>query len=193
MTEMNSRPRGTIGVARRAVQDGAQRCYVRLAVIGDRGRRAPLRGATWTEVLAHVVAASHDVSVCDVTARGATAYDVRRVQLRVAVAHRPHLVALDAGGSDLGRRDWDLAQVRAHLWHCARVLTDRGAVVVTTGPGPGRRGHRDRAAQLDAVYGELAQRLGTIHLHPAPRGPEVPGDLVAALEARGLRLGHDVR
>lgn len=193
MTEKNFRPGGTMGVSRRTTPDGAERCYVRLAVIGDRGRSVPWRGLGWTEMLADVVGASHDVSICDVTARGATAYDVRRVQLREAVAHRPHLVALDAGRSDLGRRDWDLAQVRAHLWHCARVLADRGAVVVTAGPGSGGGRHRDRIAQLEGVYGELAHRLGTIHLDPRTRGAEVATDLVAALGTRGLGLRRDVR
>ncbi|MDQ7905228.1 hypothetical protein RB614_11905 [Phytohabitans sp. ZYX-F-186] len=135
-----------------------------------------------------MMAAVHDVSWCDASTAGATAYDVRRVQLRVAVAHRPHVVAMDAVLGDLGRRDWDLSEIRSHLTHCAWVLTRRGAVLLTTSVGRRARWHRSRAEQLDAVYEELAQRFGTIHLDHASSAAGLADQFAAALTGRGLEL-----
>lgn len=170
-------PQPAISAYRRVSATGAQRCYVRFAALGERG---------WPQVLAGMLAAAHDVSWCDASATRATAYDVRRVGLREAVAHRPHVVALDAGLADLRRRDWDLEEVRAHLTHCADLLTRRGALLLTTGVG--RRGfrHRSRAAQLDAVYAGLAARFGTLHLERAPSAAETASGFAEALRGRGL-------
>ncbi|MFI5953930.1 hypothetical protein [Cryptosporangium sp. NPDC051539] len=149
----------------------AERRYVRFAVIGD-------RAGGWPRTLAGVLAAAHDVSWYDASAAGATAYDVRRVQLREAVAHRPHLVALKAGVSG---RDWDVSEVRSHLTHCARVLTQRGAVLLTTGVGRQVRWHRRRASELDGIYDELAQRFGSLHLDHASSAAAVANGFAGAL------------
>jgi hypothetical protein len=133
------------------------------------------------------VAAAHDVSFCDASFAGATAYDVRRVQLRVALAHRPHMVALDAGLADLGRRDWDVTAIRSHLAHCAHLLTRRGVVVLTTGDNGRSRWHRARAAQLDEVYDELARTFGTVHVGGVPAA-EVADRFAEVLAGRGLPL-----
>lgn len=169
----------SIGAVRRTAVDGAGRCYVRFAVLGGR--------PGWPQVLAGRVAAAHDVSYCDASAATATAYDVRRVQLRVALAHRPHLVALDAGLADLGRRDWDVTAIRSHLAHCAHVLSRRGAVVLTTGVNGRSRWHRTRGAQLDEVYADLARSFGTVHVG-GESAAEVADRFTAVLAGRGLVL-----
>ncbi|MFC4946686.1 hypothetical protein [Pseudonocardia sp. GCM10023141] len=142
----------------------------------------------WPQQLAGAIGTAHDLSWWDVRSARASTYDVRRVQLRAAVAHRPHLVALASGLVDVRRREWDRAEARAHLVHCVQVLSQRGAVVLTTRldarrPGPLTSTHsarlRSRMQELNGIYDELHERFGTIHLdcsgHPDPAGTEGPG------------------
>ncbi|MDH6522847.1 hypothetical protein M2163_000646 [Streptomyces sp. SAI-135] len=206
MTGMSYQPPHlTIGAPRRRLETGADRCYVRLAVMGDGATlrsRGPM-GRGWPQMLARVIGAAHDLSWCDARSAGATTYDVRRVQLRVAVAQRPHLVCLAAGLADVRDPQWDFAATRAHLLHCARVLSRRGAVLLTTRPGAGRRGQagswrsasrRLRIRQLDGLYDELHERFGTIHLDPGdtggarPSAAELTGRFVHELTRHGLEL-----
>ncbi|PSM39036.1 hypothetical protein C6Y14_34010 [Streptomyces dioscori] len=170
-------PHLTIGAPRRRLATGAERRYVRLAVMGD-GATLRTTGRTargWPQLLARVIGAAHDVSWCDTRSAGAATYDVRRVQLRVAVAQRPHLVCLAAGLADVRDPQWDPAATWAHLVHCAQVLSNRGAVLLTTRQGTGRLGQagswrsasrRSRIRQLDDLYDELHDQFGTIHLDP---------------------------
>lgn len=182
MSAHGHRSSGTaIGAVRRTAVDGTERCYVRLAVLGGR--------PGWPQALAGRVAAAHDVSYCDASVANATAYDVRRVQLRVALAHRPHLVALDVGLADLGRRDWDVTAIRNHLSHCVHLLSRRGAVVLTTGVNGRSRWHRARGAQLDEVYDDLARRFGTVHVGGVSAA-EVADRFAEVLARRGLVLPH---
>ncbi|MFE0440086.1 hypothetical protein ACFW2K_34765 [Streptomyces nigra] len=199
-------PRLTIGAPRRRLATGAHRCYVRFAVMGDeatlRSKGAAVKG--WPQLLARMVGTTHDLSWCDTRSAGATTYDVRRVQLRVAVAQRPHVVCLTAGLADVRNPDWDLAAVRAHLVHCVQVLSHRGAVLLTTRQGAGRRGRagswcsarrRSRIRQLDELYDELHERFGTIHLDPSspaagirPSANELTGRFAHELTRHGLEL-----
>ena len=193
MAEMDFGPAGsTSGAARWSLPEGATRNYVRFAAIGDRASRHrwARTGAGWPRVLASLLAEVHDISWCDASTAAATAYDVRRVQLRTAVAHRPHLVALDVGVGSLGRRDWDVTEIRDHLTHCARVLSQKGAVLLTAGVGPRARRHGFRAEQLDAVYGELARRFGTVHLDHASSPAALADQFADALGVRGLVLSR---
>jgi hypothetical protein len=186
MTEMGYRPpRLAIAAPRRTSANGPERCYVRLAVLGAR-----LRPGGWPDLLARRVASAHDVSWCDATGPRATAYDVRRVQLRVAAAHRPHVVALDADLADLHARHWDPDQLRDHLTHCARVLTQRGAVLLTAGGGYHVPWRRSRVKRLDEVLAELADRFGTVHLDRASSAVELTDRFASALARRGLELAR---
>lgn len=190
MTEMEHRSHVAVGASGRMLSAGSGRCYLRVAVMGDQASRfvrSPARDR-WPEALRSTIARAHDVSWCDASTAGATTYDVRRVQLREVAAHRPHLVALDAGWGELGRRDWDVSEVRAHLTHCARVLTQRGALVLTAGPGRGGRWHRSRADQLDEVYDELARRFGTVHVDRQGSPSATAARVAEALAGRGLDL-----
>ena len=178
----------TSSVARAALiraGEGAQRSYVRLAVLGDRGCRRAHRADAWPLDVAAELARRHDVSLCDASEAGASAYDVRRAQLRVAVSHRPRVVALDVGAAELRQRDWDVAEFRSHLMHCARVLTTGGAVVLSTGVGSREWRHRERAARMDAVHEELAATYGVIHLDRDRGGAELAERFMAALAEPG--------
>ncbi|MGW6795969.1 hypothetical protein [Streptomyces chartreusis] len=207
MTGMSYQPpRLTIGVPRRRLATGMDRCYVRFAVMGDEAT-LPSKGSAlkrWPQLLARVIGTTHDLSWCDTRSAGATAYDVRRVQLRVAVAQRPHVVCMAAGLIDVKDAQWDPAAVRAHLVHCAQVLSRRGAVLLTTRQGVGRLGRsgnwcsasrRSRIRQLDDLYDELHERFGTIHLDPSstaggvrPNAAELTRRFAQELTRHGLEL-----
>lgn len=174
---------------RRSGTNGDRR-YVRFVVLGDRGGWpwTPWRDS-WPQLLSDTVATSHDISWCDPSKRGATAYDVRRVQLRVAVAHRPHLAFLDLGHGRSLRRHRDIGAFHTHLTHCCQVLTDGAAVLVTA---RSRRRGLDGALgpQLDAVYEELARDFGTIHLDLATGSVRVIEQFAEAARGRGLELNQ---
>ncbi len=189
MTELSQEPPGRpIAAPRRRSSTGADRCYVRFAVVGDRaGQRAfSPRRSGWTQHLAGMVAVHHDISWCDASTARATAYDVRRVQLRVALAHRPHLVALDVGFGWSALQNHDVDELRTHLTHCARVLSARGAVLITARSSRVSRRH-GRVLHVNAVYDELAQQFGAIHLDRAA-GPLLMAQFAEAASARGLDL-----
>lgn len=147
--------------------------YLRFATIGTATRRWSL-SRSWPVYLAHRLGAGREVSACDLTAPGATAYDVRRVQLREVVRHRPHVVALSLGTADADRMDWDRDEVRRHLLHCSMVLSQHGAIVMTASLDPVQRGlnalrpsrrrRRTRIEWINSVCAEAAGRYGGIHL-----------------------------
>jgi len=211
MTEIpvrSSRP--SRAAARHRERAGVDRAYLRYAVIGDsssRGRRSA--STSWAWRLADALARGNALSLCDATRRGATAYDTRRVQLREAVAHRPNLVALTPGLADIGRRDWDGDAVRAHLLHCAMVLSQHDAIVLTVRLDPSQRGldlirptrsrRRARIESINGVFAEIERRYGGVHLVPAGRsqsssraGRRAEATIerfCAALGARGFLVG----
>lgn len=199
MTETNfSRAARPILSPRHTDATGVDRCYVRFAVIGDRLSPPRSGSGAWPQLLARTVGQQHDVSFCDLAQPGATAYDVRRVQLREALVHRPHLVALTAGRVDAGRRDWDPESVRSHLLHCAVTLTRHGALLLTAPPRTGlllRCARRGRLEQLAEIYDEIHTRFDTLRLDdPDPSGQrrEHPDTLVRRaveqLAERGLQI-----
>ena len=195
MTEISQEHAGVaIPVPRRRVGQGAERCYVRFAAIGDGGIRHVLASGlrSWPALLAAQVASTHDMSWCDASTKKATAYDVRRVQLRIAVAHRPHLVALDVGAAGGRWSGADLAEIAGHLEHCCRVLSARAAVVVTTHSGTGSR-RRSGLAELDGVYEDLARQFGHIHLDRSAGMAPFVEQFAAAAALRGVPVRRDWR
>jgi lysophospholipase L1-like esterase len=85
----------------------------------------------WARLLADSVAYSHGLSFCNLAVTGATAADVRRTQLREALAHRASVASLVVGLNDTMRSTWDPAQVHDDLVHTARSLADQGALLLT--------------------------------------------------------------
>lgn len=209
---MSEMPLGSEGPAGTVPPAGArpERGYVRFAVIGDAsGRGRPSGSSAWAVRLADVLGRRHVVSMCDLARRGATAYDTRRVQLREAVTHRAHIVALTPGFADVKRRDWEGEAVRAHLLHCAMVLSQHGATVLTVRLDPRQRGigrlrptRRRRRARIEAINSALAEidrRYGGIHLVPSEsrarvragaRLDEIIERLAATLSADGFLFSH---
>jgi lysophospholipase L1-like esterase len=121
----------------RALPSGAQRSYVRFVTVGDSatcGVGDPAHDGSWrgwARILAGAIAEDHDLSFCNLAVSGSTSADVRRVQLPVALEHRPHLAALIVGLNDTMRSSWDPLDVRANLLACAEALSEQGAVLMT--------------------------------------------------------------
>lgn len=153
--------------------------YIRFAVLGDSascgvGDPTPDGWRGWARLLADAIAEDHHVSLCNLARPGAVAADVRHEQLRDAVAHRPVLVSLVVGIGDVLRVDWDPAQARADLLHCAGALARQGALVVTVRfhdhtrvlglPSLLARPLRRRIEALNTIYDEVHERYGGLRL-----------------------------
>jgi lysophospholipase L1-like esterase len=201
---------------------GTVRSYVRFAALGDSAtfgvgdhvRRDECRG--WARLLVDAMGREHDVSFCNLASPGAVAADVRRDQLATALAHRPHLASLIVGFNDTLRPDWDPGAVARDLEHCARRLTEQGALLMTARfhdhtrvfrlPRFAARPLQRRIAALNDTYDDLHRRFGGIvvdlgahpgiyerefwsldRLHPSELGHRALADEAAAqLHAHGL-------
>ena len=161
--------------------------YLRFAALGDsttHGIGDPVadgwRG--WARLLAEATAGAHPMSFCNLAVPGATTLTVRYGQLHEAVAHQPDLASLVVGVNDTMRSNWDPRRVRRDLLHCAQVLTDNGALVLTARfhdhggvwglPGALRRPLFGRIQAVNEVYDELHQRFDTVVVDLAER-PEI--------------------
>jgi len=160
--------------------DEGERGYIRFVAlgdsatygIGDADRTGSWRG--WARLLASAIAQDHAVSFCNLAVPGSTAADVRRAQLADALDHRPHLASLIVGLNDTVRSTWDPEALRADLLHCARVLSEQGAVLLTIRfhdharvfrlPGALGRRLRERIDVLNQVYDEIHERHGGLRL-----------------------------
>lgn len=157
------------------------RGYLRFASLGDSttvgiGDPDPSgqhwRG--WAEILADAMATGQDVSFCNTAVSGATAVDVRRLQLRDAVDHRPDVASLIVGVNDTMRSTWSAERVRDDLMHSAGELHAHGAVLLTVRfhdhgeilglPGLLRRPLARRIDQVNAAYDEVHATFGGIQV-----------------------------
>ena len=150
------------------------RSYLRFASLGDsttagigdpiREREGPhWRG--WAKLLADAMAGAHDVSFCNTAVSGATAADVRRLQLRDALHHRPDVASLVVGVNDTMRSTWSAERIRDDLMHCADALAGEGALLLTVRfhdhgqllglPGFLRRPMARRIDEVNAAYDEV--------------------------------------
>lgn len=157
----------------------ADRKYVRFAALGDSathglGDLVGDRWRGWARLLAGSIAESHDISFCNLAASGATAADVRNKQLRVALAHRPHLASLVVGLNDTMRSTWDPAKIHDDLLRCADDLAGQGALLMTVRfhdhsrvfglPSRLARPMSRRIDMVNAVFDEIDETYGGIQV-----------------------------
>ncbi|MGC0311756.1 SGNH/GDSL hydrolase family protein [Kitasatospora acidiphila] len=159
---------------------------VRFAALGDsvtEGVGAPAGPATpgwrgWPALLAPALAADPaHVLHRNLAVSGARSADLVSRQLPAALAMRPHLVAVVAGGNDTLRADFDIARTAADLDTALRELAAAGSVLLTAClpdpgrllglPGPLARPLARRMAAVNTVVHELSRRHDAIHLHLA--------------------------
>lgn len=172
--------------------------YLRFAALGDsttvgigdpvpdeHGRAANRQRGSWrgwARLLADALAASYDVSFCNLAISGATTTVVRDEQLADAVAHRPDVASLLVGVNDTLRSSWDPVRVRDDLHHVAGSLHAIGATLVTARyhdhgevlglPGFLRRALTARIDVLNAAYDSVHEEYGGLRLDLAGR-PEL--------------------
>lgn len=181
MYESDERREAVTSVTMPARQDmsGALRAYVRIASVGDSatygiGDRVDGGWRGWAALLVASLGESHDVSFCNLARPGATVADVRKDQVREAVAHRPHLTSLIVGLNDTMRSSWDDHLVTTELMGCAQQLHDAGSLLMTVRfhdhaellplPRVMRRHLSRRIAVLNAAYDDIAARYGALQV-----------------------------
>lgn len=162
--------------------------YLRFAALGDSttagvGDRLPGGGwRGWARLLAESLAASYDVSFCNLATSGATTSVVRERQLGDAVAHRPDLASLVVGINDTLRSSWDPVRVRDDLFAIGGRLAAEGATLLTLRfhdhgellglPRFLARPLGARIEHVNRVYDELHEEYGGLRLDLAGR-PEL--------------------
>ncbi len=172
----------------KAVTSQTGTAYLRLAALGDSttvGIGDPVPGGSWrgwSRLLADALAASYDVSYCNLAISGATTAVVREEQLADAVAHRPDLASLMVGVNDTLRSAWDPARVRDDLHAVAGSLHAIGTTLVTARfhdhgevlglPGFLRRTLSSRIEAVNEVYDDIHAEYGGLRLDLSGR-PEL--------------------
>jgi len=179
----------------------------RLAVLGDsiaEGVREPhpvWRDLSWIDRIAESLsaAATGELTVMNLGRRDLLAREVRERQLAPALAFRPHLTIVAAGGNDALRRSFDPDALAHELDRIVAPLRAAGSDVlmielmdiVASGLVPA-----EHAATLDARLAALADTTRTVALrhgailvrmreHPASADPEVYASDRLHLNARG--------
>jgi len=178
----------------------------RLAVLGDsvaEGIGDPVDGYPhrgWLDsVAAELERARPGLEYRNLGARGLLAAEIRETQLDAAVAWRPDLAVLTAGGNDLFGPAFDGPGVEDELDAMVSALRGRGADVLTVGlfdisrssrvPERFRAGLGERLRELSARTAAVAARHGAWHVdytvHPAAAEDRIYSADAIHLNARG--------
>lgn len=194
--------------------------YLRLAALGDSltvGVGDPVGGPGrwrgWSRLLAEALAASYDVSYCNLAVKGATSADLRAQQLPEALDHRADLVSLVIGVNDTLRPSWQPALTRAAIEATADALVAGGATLMVAAypavmlglPRVAAGALHRRIATLNDIYRDVHSRHGGVlvdlssgpldrahftidRLHPSELGHRtIAGSAAQALESVGYR------
>jgi lysophospholipase L1-like esterase len=166
----------------------------RFVVIGDsvaEGIGDPVPGYTdlvWCDrIAAELRAQRPDLEYHNLGVRGLKAYKVRATQLDAALALRPDLAMICAGGNDALTANYRPDDVDAQLTAMIEVFQHVGADVMTVSvfdlsrcpavPEQFRESLSERTLMLSERTTALAHRLGTLHVdlsrHPAIDHPEM--------------------
>ncbi|MGH2692231.1 MAG: SGNH/GDSL hydrolase family protein [Actinomycetota bacterium] len=177
--------------------------------VGDPVRGGGLRG--WADRLAGSLhRADPDLIYVNLARRGLRTEEVRRSQLRAALAAKPDLASALSGMNDLLDRGFDPTRYGEELDAIVRPLTEAGALVLTAtfpditvfSPMPARfsAGVRARLHAASEAVREVSRRHNTLcldadelpdllqrqiisvdRLHPSPRGHVLVAQLFAKL------------
>ena len=175
---------GCGGVAMGGVVVSGRQAAVRFAVLGDslsEGVGDPLPDGGWRGwgalLAAGITADADGVDLLNTARSGARTGDVAGRQLTPALAHRPHIASVVAGGNDTLRGGFAIEQVAAELHAVLGALRAQGADVLTAClPGTRRRARPAVAARPSARPPDArAQRHGARAVRPPRRPPRARG------------------
>jgi lysophospholipase L1-like esterase len=190
-----------IPILTNAVAPGTPPRWRRVVGVGDSviaGVGEPVDGfadASWFDQMVGLLGGATAVNLGVVGLRAAA---IRETQLERALALRPDLVPLSAGGNDMFARDFDPESVADDLDHMVGTLRRAGADVLLFGfydighllPVPPTV--RDRLSTnnrvLAAVTAAVARRHGAIHVDNSHR--EVAPELMSSDNIHFNRRGH---
>jgi lysophospholipase L1-like esterase len=166
----------------------------RLVVVGDSiaaGIREPVDGyrdAAFADRVGEALAAAHDgVAYRNLGVRDLRLAEIIERQLPDALAFRPDLAMVVAGGNDAIRRRFDGERIRAGLLDLVRPLAEAGAFVVTIGlfdlarsglvPPEYAPAMTERFDELDRITAAVAADVGGLHVdthhHPRAADPAI--------------------
>ena len=145
-----------------------------------------LEGSSWADRLAAALRPLHpDFRYTNLARRGLRADEVRATQLAPALALRPDLVSLLAGGNDLFGPEWDARRYRDEMAAMLGALAASGATVITLTmldpsavlpPRLARRLH-PRLEEAHDLVRDLSRRHGCVCVDawslPAARDPRI--------------------
>jgi lysophospholipase L1-like esterase len=153
---------------------------VRFVALGDSTTEGlgdpvgPGRWRGWAALLA--TALGSRVHFTNLAVGGATTADVHELQLAPALARRPHLASVLAGGNDVLRGNFDARRSADRLERAVSALRESDAMVLTVRlpdpsrlaclPGPLRRPLAARVDALNEAIDAVAAAYGTVHLDP---------------------------
>lgn len=191
----------------RSVSGGlAHAPWRRLVALGDsvaEGIGDPVDGypaGGWLEIVA--AALGPRIAFLNLGRRGLRAAEVREQQLAPALAYRPDLAVVAAGGNDLLDPAFDGRAVQAELDAMVRALRAAGAEVITIGlfditrstrvPEPLRTWLGDRLLELSARTEIVAGRHGALHVDCTPH-PAAADDAIYSADGMHLNArGHAI-
>lgn len=177
--------------------------WQRLVIIGDsiaEGVREPhagYRDLSWTDRVEEAL--SPRPATLNLGRRNLLAAEIRATQLEPALAFKPDLAFVMAGGNDMLRSKFDPEAVRSELALMITAFHSIGADVFTLGlfdltraglvPTEYEDAVRERSATLAQLTAEVATEHGTIHAafadHPAGTDPGIYASDHLHLNARG--------
>jgi len=133
--------------------------------IGDPEPRSPGGNRGWADRLAEVLGAStDDFAYANLAVRGRLLRQIAEEQAPAALALRPDLVAVSAGGNDIIRPGTDPDDVARRFEDLVRQLSSDGAtVVVFTGPDIGATPVLGRMRGKVAIYNEHVRAVALRH------------------------------
>ena len=161
----------------------------RMVVIGDSvaaGVREPLDG--YRDMgFADQVGEALGVAHRNLGERDLRLAEIRETQLADALAFRPDIAMVIAGGNDVLARDYDPGRIRRELTEIVMPLADSGAFVVTVGlfdlarsglmPAHVAPVMAERFDRLDAITAEVTAAAGGLHVdthhHPRAADPAI--------------------
>lgn len=133
--------------------------------IGDPEPRSPGGNRGWADRVAEVLSEqTHDFAYANLAIRGRLLRQIVDEQMEPALALRPDLITISAGGNDLIRPNGDPDRLAAQLEKAVtRLRSNDATVVLFNGPDIGMTPMLNRARGKVAIYNENLRAIAVRH------------------------------